>query len=407
MAIQIKQTSLVGVAQSKKAIDFGNGDIKQSNGAESIYMPHAMRLLSVSDWDRVTDGGRKLPDAGYLRIYRNTDPEMLRMLLKEKGAKFGGNPELKEYPVLYAAYGHAAKRHQKSPKRGAARYHWDYLAPLAFGLLIEGSGQGSHNLALRASHAPKDWQYAKDLEASLTGYWEITSYKGKMNFLISTVRTLDEPLAGGMYHICTKQGTINPQNKISGKTTLIIDIGMKTTDGAVVDADGQIDRYAMRSMDYGAQQILEGFAQDVTGAYSKLFQNANDIEISRLEIGLMTGSLPYGSKFLDVQKQAAMWRETLALNTANFIENDMGGAFNYELIYLTGGGGSLPLKDTQLEGDRTYAGLESLLPNNDYLLAMADNPQNMRFANVEGLMRYFAMRDNYSTILNTKKRIKL
>lgn len=401
-----QRKSLQDIKQSKRAIDFGNGAVKKSDGSHSIYMPHAMRLLTESDWDRVTNGGRKLPDAGYLKIVRSTDRAIVRDATGEKAAVWGSNPLEQEWPILYASYGHAAKRHQKTPKRGAARYDWNYLSPLAFGLLIESQGQGSHNLALRASHAPKDWQYAKDLEASLTGYWEITSYKGQMNFLIPTVRTLDEPLAGAMYHICTLQGTINQQNLLSGKTTLIIDIGMKTTDGAVIDGDGQIDRYAMRSIDYGAQQILEGFAGDITRRYPKLFQNANDIEIARLETGLSSGSLPYGSKFLDVTNEAAVWRETLAINTANFIENDMGGAFNYELIYLTGGGGGIPLRDS-IVGNNHYAGLESLLPSNDFLLAKADKPEDMRFANVEGLIRYFAMRDNYNQIRSTKKRVKL
>lgn len=396
------------IPQSKEGLDIGNGDIKRFNGTtgKRLYMPHALRLLTETEWLRVTDNGRKSPDAGYIKLVRNTDPDVLTKATGDKAAAWSGNPEHKaDWNVLYAAIGQAAVRHQPVPKRGAARYVWDYLAPLAFGALVEGREQGSHHLAIRASHAPKDWQFAQDLKASLSGQWVIESYKGKMTFIVASVLTLDEPLAGAMFHICSQAGAIAKGNQIMGKTTLVIDIGRKTTDGAVIDNDGNIDRLSMRSMDYGVQQILEGFWQDVMQRYIKLFRNANEMDISRLEIGLMTGQLPYGAKTLDVQKEAAVWREILSQNVSSFIENDMGGSFNYDLVYLTGGGGGLVVDKTTI-GDKTYESLVEILPYSEFLTAMSgEDRKHIRYANVEGLARYYAMKDNYSQRLASQKKV--
>lgn len=404
----LKKVKLEGVTQTKEGLDIGNRDIKRAKNSENssrLHMPHALRLLSETDWARVTDNGKKAPDAGYIKLTRNTSRSILTRVLADSTASWSGSPEERDdWEVLYAAVGNTAMRHQPSPRRGAARYEWKYLAPLAFGALIEGREQGAHHLSIRASHAPKDWQFAKDLQASLSGQWLVESYKGKMTFIVPTVQCLDEPLAGAMYHICTQDGAIAKGNQIMGKTVIIIDIGSKTTDGAIVDSNGNIDRLSMRSIDYGVQQIIEGFAQDVQHRYPKLFRNANEIDIARLEIGLMTGHLPYGSKSLDVELEAAVWRETLSQNVASFIENDMGGAFNYDLCYLTGGGGGLVVDNTTI-GNKTYEGLPSILPYTDFLTAMqGDERKHIRFANVDGLIRYYAMKDNYSLrVAKTKK----
>lgn len=340
----------------KLFLDFGNADVKWFTGYDgkpkSGYFRHALAPLSE----------RKLQQ---LKGRATTTPEGILVV--------NGNG---------VAIGDSARRHTiKQRPTGASRYTSEYYGAFMAQALVLAIGRVSKNptkIALYASHAPQDVQYARDIQDAVLGNWHIETPTGVQRYEIVRVETFDEPLGGFNHYVLTTSGRERKQNPIANSTVLVVDVGGHTVDVVAVDAGGQIDLSSLGSTRTGVIQLKKRFEEDMRNRYSDRFKKAGDLDERRIEFALLTGFYQFGNQELDVISEVS---QNISLLTNDVIEiiEAMGGAANYDSVLLTGGGAAL------IENALSLA-----MPEIDFVL-VEDNRDDMRFANVYGAAKLFKL----------------
>src|SRR5712691_1813346 len=291
--------------------DFGNARGKwfsPKDGEWGDFM-HAIAPLSDTDWATVV--GRGKPPKG---------------LIKVNGLAY--------------AVGEAARRHiiRERPK-GAARYNELYYLPAACFAFVDGFRE-SAPVTLYASHAPQDQRYAGDLIHSVKGTWTVECQFGTLTFDVKRVITLDEPICGYAHYTFTANGEERPDNPVADKTVLLIDIGGYTTDRVSIDPGGEIDLLSIESRRAGTIEAIQQFENELRHKNRRLFKDAGDLDIRRVEQAIISGVYQFGNQSIDCSKEAAAAINTLVSEIVLVINNS-GGAANYDVILLDGGGAVL------------------------------------------------------------------
>lgn len=338
--------------------DFGNARGKWFNPGANTWgdFQHAVSPLSDTEWNSIVGRGR--PPKG---------------LIKVNGSAY--------------AIGEAARRHIISERpKGAARYNELYYAPAACFAMAEGF-QESKEVALYASHAPQDQKYAPELVRSVKRTWTVECQYGVLTFQVRKVTTFDEPIGGYAHYAFLKTGDERPDNPVAQKTALLIDVGGYTADRVAVDPGGEIDLLSIQSTRAGTIAAIQQFEGELRANNRKLFQNAGDLDIRRVEQAMITGKYQFGKIEVDCQREASGAINALVNDVIQVI-NAAGGAANYDVILLTGGGSAL-----------IYDVLVSAFPMIDFIMVEPDRSL-MKYANVFGGAKLAALLNKMGRVQN-------
>ena len=324
------------------ALDFGNALGKWHRPATSGYgfYRHAIAQLQESEWRKVVRRGS--PPLGLIKV--------------------NGTPY---------AVGDAARRYTTTDRpHGAARYHKDYYGVgLAFAL-VEAFGASQKNVFLIASHAPRDVDYSDALEQSALGQYEVECEQGTLKFSVTEVYTYDEPIGGYSHFVLTETGQPKQRNPLLTSSSLVIDVGGYTVDVAAIDPGGVIDVLSLRSTVTGGLNLIDQFTSAMRANNRTLFQDAGELDIRRIESGILTGKYKYGNRFIDCKDEATEAINALVYDVRQAI-SAAGGYGNFDKNLVTGGFGAL-----------IYEALEAAIPGADFM--MAENRDRMKYANVFG-----------------------
>jgi hypothetical protein len=322
--------------------DFGNARAKWFKPIDSTYgdFEHAIAVLSDNEWANIV--GRGLPPKGLIRL--------------------DGIPY---------AVGEAARRHiiQDRPK-GAARYRDTYYT-VALAHALSEAIRRSERVALYASHAPRDITYAAHLVQCVKRVIAVECHYGMLEFDVRKVSTFDEPLGGFANYVFNKDGTDRRKNPLADKTTLVVDVGGYTADVVAVDPGGEIDLMSLKSTLTGALKVIDEFTSDLRSNNREEFQDAGDLDIRRIEAAIISGHYQFGKLSIPCKKEANA-AIMMLVNDVIQVINSAGGAANFDVILLTGGGSAL-----------IYDSLCAAMPRIDFLLS-EPNRELMKYANVFG-----------------------
>ncbi len=323
--------------------DFGNARGKwflPSRGSKFGDFLHAIAPLTDTEWASIV--GRGKPPKGLIRV---------------NGTAY--------------AVGEAARRHViKDRPQGAARYNELYYLPAACFAFVEGFEE-SAQIALYASHAPQDQQYSGDLIHAVKGTWTVECQYGMLTFYVRKVTTFDEPIGGYAHYAFAQSGDERTDNPVANKTSLVLDIGGYTADHVAIDPGGEIDLLSIGSRRVGTISAIEQFEGELRRNNKNLFKNAGDLDIRRVESAIITGHYQFGKVVIDctAESQAAI---NALVNDVIQVINAVGGAANYDVVLLTGGGSAL-----------IYDALCAQFPHIDFVMVEPDRTL-MKFANVFG-----------------------
>lgn len=330
--------------------DFGNADVKYFDGNKTYgHFRHAIAPITDSEWRKVC-GRAKQPPQGYISI---------------DGRHFAVGDKARRYTL-------------KEKPRGANRYVSDYYG-VALMVAISEMYDTSHRIMnVYASHAPRDIEYADDIRRSILGRWQFVTHKGDYNLTVKTVETFDEPLGGFNHAILTKDGKVLKDNPYRDSTVLVLDVGGYTCDVVAVDPGGLIDDSSLGSTLTGVIEAFDFFEDEMRAKYRDLFKGVGRIDERRLESAMLSGKYQYGNTPLDCASIGKEAIQTLVNDIVDVI-NASGGVANYDIVLLTGGGSAL-----------VYEALNQSVPMIDFIMA-EDDRENMRYANVFGGAKLFAM----------------
>lgn len=322
--------------------DFGNARGKWFNPRQNCYddFLHAIAPITDTEWNNII--GRGKPAKG---------------LIKVNGVPY--------------AVGEAARRHIiKDKPKGAARYNAEYYGPALCFAMSEAFKESSI-IALYASHAPQDQKYAPDLVNAAKGKWIVECQYGTLTFDVQRVTTFDEPLGGFAHFTFTNRGEERLDNPVANKTALIVDVGGYTADRASIDPGGEIDLLSIASTRAGTIAVIEQFERELRHNHRDLFKDSGDLDIRRVESAIREGVYQFGKIKIDCEQEARQAIQVL-VNDIRQVINAAGGAANYDVILLTGGGSAL-----------IYDALVESFPEIDFLM-VEPNRELMKYANVFG-----------------------
>lgn len=332
-------------------LDFGNAIIKwvmPSTKTEASVL-HAIHRLSETQWNQVAGRVGKAP-AGYIKV--------------------NGVP----YVV-----GDAALRHGIPTKPlGASRYIPEYYGVAVCFAVVASGAQTVKNVTLYGSHAPGDVDYAPYLKQASIGVWHVEYMGQKHQFRVTNAYTFDEPMGGFCHFVLSTDGDPKKRNPIESITTLVLDIGGKTTDSVPIDANANIDVTAMMSESSGINDVMDEFKKALRANNATFFQNTDQIDIRRLNKAFVSGRYMGGGVEIPCDKEADE-AANLLLNDIHNIISRAGGLANYDAILLTGGGAVL-----------MYDRLQTHYPQMPFHLSEADMDM-AHYANVRGGRKLFTM----------------
>lgn len=323
--------------------DFGNAEGKWFVPARDEYgsFTHAIARLSDTEWNNVI--GRGKPPEGYVKV--------------------NGIPY---------AIGKAARRHIIADRpKGAARYKETYYGVGLAYTLAEAIKKNDANVRLFASHAPIDINYAKNLVQVSKQRWQVECRYGSLAFEVRNVGTFDEPLGGYSHYVFTREGRERKSNPLADATTLVIDVGGYTVDVVAVDPGGEIDLLSAGSTRTGVIDMTKGFEAEMRANNATMFQESGDLDLRRIEDAILTGEYKFGKVRIPCKREAEGAINGLVYDVSQVI-NSAGGAANYDVMLVTGGGAAL-----------IYEALVAANPRIDFIMA-EKNRDLMKYANVFG-----------------------
>lgn len=331
--------------------DFGNAILKwimPSTKTEASVL-HAIHRLTDTQWNQAVNRTGKPPE-GYIRV--NGVPYVV------------GEPALRKgIPVK---------------PLGSARYTPEYYGIGMCYAIASSIDSTVKNITLYGSHAPGDIDYANDLKSAALGRWRV-EYMGKQfSFSVTSAYVFDEPMGGFCHFVLTKDGDPRKNNPIEKSTTLVMDIGGKTTDIVAVDSGGRIDISSLYSESTGIIKVLENFENALRANNTAFFKQTDNIDQRRLNKAFVEGSYRGGGQVIPCDQEAEESANLLMYDIDNILSR-AGGLANYDDVLLTGGGAGL-----------MSARLQATYPRIPFHLAEPDMDM-AHFANVRGGRKLFVM----------------
>ncbi|MCL4254394.1 MAG: ParM/StbA family protein [Anaerolineae bacterium] len=347
-------------------LDFGNALWKWTMPSLNIESSelHALFPLTSTQWNQAVGRVNKSP-VGFIRV--NGVPYVVGDASQRYGIPtkpLGASRYIPEYygvGVCYAIVASIMQAYVATPKSKRPSI------PII-----------SKQITLYGSHAPGDIDYVPYMKSATIGNWDVEYMGHSFKFRIAQVYPFDEPLGGFSHFVLTNEGDPKKKNPIEKITTLVLDIGGKTTDSVPIDEDAQIDVSAMTSESTGINDVMDVFKKALRANNAQFFQNTDQIDIRRLNKAFMSGVYMGGGKRIPCHKEADE-AANLLLNDINNIISRAGGLASYDAILLTGGGAVL-----------MYDRLQTAYSDMPFYLAEADMDM-AHFANVRGGRKLFTM----------------
>lgn len=331
--------------------DFGNAILKwimPSTKTEASAL-HAIHRLTDTQWNQAVGRTGKPPE-GYIRV--NGVPYVVGEAALRKGVP--------------------------AKPLGSARYTPEYYGVGMCYAIASSIDSTVKNVTLYGSHAPGDIDYANDLKSAAMGQWKV-EYMGKLlSFRVTSAYAFDEPMGGFCHFVLTKDGDPRKNNPIETATTLVMDIGGKTTDIVAVDAGGNIDISSLYSESTGIIKVLENFDNTLRANNTEFFKQTDVIDPRRLNKAFITGKYVGGGKTIPCDQEAEEAANLLMYDIDNILSR-AGGLASYDAILLTGGGAVLMSARLQEQ----YSSMPFHLAETDMDMA--------HFANVRGGRKLFTM----------------
>lgn len=359
-------------------VDAGNRWVKASNGQRVIRFPHALRRLSVNDWNDVLgDAGSAAPGADYLEVYDGAR------------GKSGAFYEVADTALLgFRQYEVGARRYQAG--------YYDVLVLKALTMLLNGDEfQDKGNIPeiiVTATHAPQDRPFRDKLISSLNGVRRVVNQGRVLFYDMVHVECVEEPVAGLLNY------TLDPDGKPYRKAdlwqvegaVLILDVGSYTFSFAEADSRGVPVSKNSRSTTAGVDRTKDAFRMQTRRAYPDVFTNADTISDDMIEAAFTSRDrngcytlMGFGRPY-DVTEQIMQSTAPLLGQIISTYKDDYRAGARYGTVILTGGGSGLLFHVLK----------EALAHENIHL---ADNIARIQYANVKGAskLRKMMVRKGY------------
>lgn len=249
--------------------------------------------------------------------------------------------------------------------------------------MTQAFAKSQRSVELYASYAPQDVSYARHIVAEAQREWRVECSAGTLTFKVNSVQTFDEPIGGFCHYVFTQEGKERKNNPFADKTVLVLDVGGHTSDVVAVDPGGALDLMSLKSTRTGVIDMTKRFESTLRDNNRHIFQDAGDLDISRVEQAIRTGVYKFGRMEIDCQTESREAMHELIYDLTQIV-NAAGGVVNYDYLLMTGGGGAL-----------VFDALQEALPRIELVLA-EKNRDDMKFANVFGGAKLFRMLESYN-----------
>jgi hypothetical protein len=295
-------------------LDAGNSIIKAKSAIAEIDYPHALHLLSETDYKNImTRSGFSGPPPDYMEI--------------------NGKPYV---------FGESAERHGTLTRRsGAARYTGDYYGLIVAGTLARLFTESLNEVAVFGSHAPGDVAYREDLMRAAAGEWHVKTGDKERVFRVNYANTFDEPVGGLMNVLLSEDGLHYSRNDIKDGHSLVIDIGGHTTDWLAVNPGGDVDYSLSESTPIGIQDVMKDFERSFRARYRAETKHLSTLPPARVRQALMSGMFSGGGREFPCQQEVDEAANLLINRVANTYQQVANGPVPWDTIVLTGGGSAL------------------------------------------------------------------
>ena len=337
-------------------VDVGNSEIKAKNATREIYYRHAIYQLTENEYNQILSRSPK----GHPDVYRvNGIPYAVGELAEGKGFR----------DRMY----------------GSERYNELYYGTLLAIALFRLYEKSVNNIIVFASHPPKDVIYRPQIENSAKHKWIVEGQGESRTLSVGSVYKFDEPVGGVMNLIINKGGKTYKRSELKEGSTLVLDVGGYTIDAVALD-DGQVDYTSAVSVpDSGIIQVEKRFINEFRSNNPVLLQSANKFSEKRVRQALTTGIFNLGGLGEKNCEEEAKVATSGILRTLRDLYSQFGGVTGNDQIVLTGGGCGL-----------LYPRIQNMFMHPR--LFLADDPEDLRFANVRGGMRMMEVYDSQGVL---------
>ncbi|MGB6679796.1 MAG: ParM/StbA family protein [Candidatus Bathyarchaeia archaeon] len=274
--------------------------------------------------------------------------------------------------------GQSAERHGVHTQRtGSARYTRDYYGIFAAAVLGRLYERGREVLIF-GSHPPGDVKFRHDLMESVIGEWEVEIQGRACHFRVTYANTFDEPVGGLMNVLLTEDGQHYQHTDISGRRSLVIDIGGFTTDYLSVNPGGEVDYSLARSVPIGIQNVVSDFEESFRANNLEAVKGTPVLPPERIRRAIAIGVFEGGGRRYHCEDEAQESTNMLINRIADTYQRIAGGSLSWDVIILTGGGCAL-----------LHQRLLPMLKHENVILA--DDIESIHLANVRGGLKLWRL----------------
>ena len=375
------------------AADMGNEQFKALSVSErplERILLHAVAEISKHEFENVA---ARTPRGGASRSY-----------IKWRGRYF----VVGEDALLHDPHIHGNRQ------TGIQKYQRDYIGVALMAMLLKLYGNRLPTaLSVMVGHPPKDIAFREDIIRAFKGKWSFHSHLKKHKVEIKHVVPTDEIMGGAMNVALDADGYRYDGNPITGKRTLVVDLGGGTMDVMGIDRNGYPEYPTLESATIGVNRLLLNFKQlydshpdfqhtlkdTVSGIPMRSIYDC--FRYSRVINGDMYYGIPYAGDMLDVTEIAEQVTISLLNEMYQALKNKIqGAAINYQYVIITGGGGDLFFEPI----------CQHLFPQflETNSIARADEPGDTIYANVRGMSRMIrhAQESAINDSINNRRKVK-
>lgn len=240
------------------------------------------------------------------------------------------------------AVGATAENYNVQHRRGAPKYKREYYGVLLASAIARAFYADptllSGGIKVTASHASRDYEFHKQLIASIKGRWNFKCGGKSFNFNISTVETYEEPFGGYALQAFQKDRRGIWTAPLAGVAVGVIDIGGGTCGTLAVNEDGTVQYGTAASGSQGVNNAVDRLKSLLKTDFPDYFQMGADMSEKRLRDALKQEKYTGGGRTFDCSKQVSLALAPLLNEVENMYIDKLNGGGDSDVIILTGGG---------------------------------------------------------------------
>lgn len=287
---------------------------------------------------------------------------------------------------------------------GRQKYSRDYYGIIfVSGLLRLFDGDIPEKINVFLAHPPMDFEQTDALQRSVLGTWHIDNLGRRHTFRVEYASVFDEIIGGAMNVVLAPDGRRYSDHPIvEDGPTVVCDLGGGTFDIVRLKKDGSVDYVQIASRKVGINDAIDRFRKLFEARYPELVEDeADGLPIERVHECFMdpVHRLRYsGRNYIDCSDLYYEATQNLLNAVKDAYKTMTRGSVNYNHALITGGGGGL-----------LYAELaEQVFPlfYKSSALHMADNRNQMMFANAKGAKKLLVPLTEMSRKQAIKRRVR-